>query len=211
MLKRLFDILVSGTALLVLAPVILITALLVRWKFGAPILFRQRRPGLQGKLFTIYKFRTMLDTRDVNGELLPDDDRQTRFGRFIRSSSLDELPELWNVLRGDMSIVGPRPLLEEYLGHYTPEQFRRHDVRPGVTGWAQINGRADLEWDEKLAYDIWYVDHASFLLDLKIIVATIGVVLGWRGTQTTHHGVPPTLGGPLIPSSAVSNSAGETP
>lgn len=211
MLKRSFDIFVSSIALLILAPVILLTAFLVRWKFGSPILFRQRRPGLHGKLFTIYKFRTMLDTRDANGELLPDDDRQTRFGRFIRSSSLDELPELWNVLRGDMSIVGPRPLLEEYLGHYTPEQDRRHNVRPGVTGWAQINGRADLEWDEKLAFDIWYVDHASFWLDLRIIFATIGVVLGWRGTQTTHHGVPPTMQGPLIPSSAVSNSTGDSP
>jgi len=208
MLKRLFDILVAGTMLLVFSPLILLTALAVRWKFGAPILFRQRRPGLHGKLFTMYKFRSMLDTRDAAGQLLPDNDRQTRFGRFLRSSSLDELPELWNVLRGDMSLVGPRPLLEEYLGHYTPAQFRRHDVRPGLTGWAQINGRADLEWEEKLACDIWYVEHQSFWLDLKIIIATIGVVLGWRGTYTTHHGVPPTLQEPLIPS-AVSSSAGD--
>jgi sugar transferase EpsL len=202
MLKRLFDIFVSGSMLLLLSPVILLTALLVRWKFGSPILFRQRRPGLQGQLFTILKFRTMLDTRDANGELLPDDERQTRFGRFLRSSSLDELPELWNVLRGDMSLVGPRPLLEEYLGHYTTNEFRRHDVRPGITGWAQINGRADLEWDEKLAYDLWYVDHTSFWLDLKIIAATIRVVLGWRGTQTTHHGVPPSLQATVNPSAA---------
>jgi lipopolysaccharide/colanic/teichoic acid biosynthesis glycosyltransferase len=210
MLKRLFDILVSGTLLLVLSPVILLTAFAVRCAFGSPVLFCQRRPGLHGQLFTIYKFRTMLDTRDAQGELLPDDDRQTRFGRFLRSSSLDELPELWNVLCGDMSLVGPRPLLEEYLGHYTPDQFRRHDVRPGVTGWAQINGRADLEWEEKLAYDIWYVDHLSFWLDLKIIFATIGVVLGWRGTQTTHHGVPPTLQAPLISGSTVSSSTGDS-
>lgn len=210
MLKRLFDILVSGTLLLVLSPVILLTAFAVRCAFGSPVLFCQRRPGLHGQLFTIYKFRTMLDTRDAQGELLPDDDRQTRFGRFLRSSSLDELPELWNVLCGDMSLVGPRPLLEEYLGHYTPDQFRRHDVRPGVTGWAQINGRADLEWEEKLAYDIWYVDHQSFWLDLKIIFATIGVVLGWRGTQTTHHGVPPTLQAPLISGSTVSSSTGDS-
>jgi sugar transferase EpsL len=193
MLKRLCDIIVSSAALLVLWPVILLTALLVRWKFGSPVLFRQRRPGLHGKLFTIYKFRTMLDTCDAQGNLLPDDERQTRFGRFLRSSSLDELPELWNVLRGEMSLVGPRPLLEEYLGHYSPDEFRRHDVRPGLTGWAQVNGRADLEWEEKLAYDLWYVEHASLWLDLKIIIATIGVVLGWGGTQTTHHGVPPTL------------------
>lgn len=211
MLKRLFDILVSGTLLLLLSPLILLTALAVRCAFGSPILFRQQRPGLKGRLFTIYKFRTMLDTRDARGELLPDDDRQTRFGRFLRSSSLDELPELWNVLCGEMSLVGPRPLLEEYLEHYSPDQFRRHDVRPGVTGWAQINGRADLEWDEKLAYDLWYVDHMSFWLDLKIIVATIGVVLGWRGTQTTHHGVPPTLHGPLISGSTVSTTVGDSP
>ncbi len=201
MLKRTIDILVSGTMLLVLSPLILLTALAVRIAFGSPIIFRQRRPGLQGRLFTMYKFRTMLDTRDAEGKLLPDNNRQTRFGRFLRSSSLDELPELWNVLRGDMSLVGPRPLLTEYLDHYTSEQRRRHDVRPGVTGWAQINGRADLEWDEKLGYDIWYVEHANFWLDLKIVFATISVVLGWRGTQTTHHGVPPSMQGPLIPSS----------
>ncbi|MGC4002368.1 MAG: sugar transferase [Pirellulales bacterium] len=193
MSKRFIDIVVSAVGLLLFAPVYLVVAIAVRCAFGSPILFKQVRPGRNGRPFTVYKFRTMLDTRDAQGELLPDDGRQTRFGRLLRSSSLDELPELYNVLRGEMSLVGPRPLLVEYLDHYTPEQARRHDVRPGITGWAQVNGRADLEWDEKLELDLWYVRNKSFWLDCKILARTIGVVLGWRGTQTTHHGVPPTM------------------
>lgn len=193
MLKRGMDIIVSAMALALLSPLILLTAIAVRLCFGAPVLFRQRRPGLRGTPFVMYKFRSMLDTRDADGNLLPDDERQTRFGRFLRSSSLDELPELWNVLRGDMSLIGPRPLLMEYLEHYTDDQRRRHEVRPGITGWAQVNGRAELEWEEKLSYDLWYVDHVGLWLDLKILALTVGVVLGRRGTYTTHHGVPPTM------------------
>jgi len=167
------------------------TALIVRLKLGTPVLFCQQRPGRHGKPFVLYKFRSMTDGRDSEGNLLPDNQRATRTGRLLRSTSLDELPELWNVLRGDMSLVGPRPLLMDYLDHYTPEQQRRHDVRPGVTGWAQINGRADLDWDQKLALDQWYVEHASLWLDLKILLLTPGAVLGRGGTQRTDNGRPP--------------------
>jgi lipopolysaccharide/colanic/teichoic acid biosynthesis glycosyltransferase len=170
--KRLFDILFSAAALLLLWPVLALVALLVGWKLGSPVFFRQRRPGLHGRPFEMIKFRTMSDARDVSGHLLPDELRLGRFGRFLRSSSLDELPELLNVLRGDMSLVGPRPLLMQYLDRYTPEQRRRHDVRPGITGWAQVNGRNAIGWEEKLALDVWYVDHRSFLLDLRILMMT---------------------------------------
>jgi sugar transferase EpsL len=157
----------------VLCPVLGGVALLVRLKLGSPVLFCQRRPGLHGKPFTLFKFRTMTDARDSAGNLLPDAERLTGFGKFLRASSLDELPELWNVLKGEMSLVGPRPLLMEYLDRYTPEQARRHEVRPGLTGWAQVNGRNALTWEEKFALDCWYVDNLGLKVDLEIIVLTI--------------------------------------
>ncbi|MGN6124687.1 MAG: sugar transferase [Sphingomonas oligoaromativorans] len=172
-MKRLFDVGMVVVALPVLLPTIAVIALLVRMLLGAPVLFRQYRPGLHGKLFRMVKFRTMTDARGPDGELRPDAERLTPFGRFLRSTSLDELPELWNVAKGDMSLVGPRPLMVEYLPLYSPEQARRHDVRPGVTGWAQINGRNALSWDDKFALDVWYVDHRSFWLDLKILLQTV--------------------------------------
>lgn len=177
MIKRLFDIVASAFGLLLLAPVIAIVAWKIRRKLGSPVLFRQVRPGLKGKPFEMIKFRTMRDAIDAAGNPLPDSERMTPFGGFLRSSSLDELPELWNVLKGDMSLVGPRPLLMEYLPLYSPEQYRRHEARPGVTGWAQINGRNALSWDEKFKLDIWYVDNRSFWLDLKIILLTIKKVV----------------------------------
>jgi len=171
--KRLFDMLVAGAALVLLAPVIALIALIVLAAFGRPVLFRQMRPGLHGRPFAMIKFRTMSDARDADGRLLPDEARLGRTGRILRALSLDELPELVNVVRGDMSLVGPRPLLMQYLDRYTPEQRRRHEVRPGITGWAQVNGRNALSWEEKFALDVWYVDHRSFLLDLRIIAMTV--------------------------------------
>lgn len=177
MIKRLFDIVAALCGLLLLSPVVVIVAWQIRRKLGSPVLFRQVRPGLHGKPFEMIKFRTMRDGVDVAGNPLPDFARMTPFGSFLRSSSLDELPELWNVLRGDMSLVGPRPLLMEYLPLYSPEQYRRHEALPGVTGWAQVNGRNALSWGEKFKLDIWYVDNRSFWLDLKIIVLTIKKVV----------------------------------
>ena len=177
MSKRLFDIVASMAGLIVLSPVIVIVAYLIRKRLGSPILFRQVRPGLGGKPFEMVKFRTMRDALDADGNPLPDSERMTDFGRFLRSSSLDELPELWNVLKGDMSLVGPRPLLMEYLPLYDMTQVRRHDARPGVTGWAQINGRNTLSWEEKFKLDVWYVDNQSLWLDLKIIFLTVKKVL----------------------------------
>ncbi|MDP2747793.1 sugar transferase [Pseudomonas sp.] len=177
MFKRLFDIIASAFGLMLLSPVIAVVAWKISHKLGSPVLFRQVRPGLNGKPFEMIKFRTMLDAVDAAGNPLPDSERMTPFGSFLRSSSLDELPELWNVLKGDMSLVGPRPLLMEYLPLYSPEQYRRHESRPGVTGWAQINGRNALNWDEKFKLDIWYVDNRTFLLDLKIILLTIKKVI----------------------------------
>ena len=185
--KRLFDVLIAGIALVVLAPLLALLALLVRATMGAPVLFRQDRPGLHGAPFTLYKFRTMRDTRDAHGNLLDDDARLTAVGRFLRSTSLDELPELVNILKGDMSLVGPRPLLMEYLLRYTPEQMRRHDVVPGLTGWAQVSGRNALDWDEKFARDVWYVDNRSFSLDLRILVATALIVLRRQGISQPGH------------------------
>jgi sugar O-acyltransferase (sialic acid O-acetyltransferase NeuD family) len=185
--KRLFDVLVAGISLIVLAPVILAVAVLVRIKLGRPILFQQVRPGLDGKPFKLVKFRTMLDSTDKYGRPLPDVQRLTKFGKFLRSSSLDELPELWNILRGEMSLVGPRPLLTEYLGLYSPEQLRRHDVLPGLTGWAQIQGRNELSWEEKFRHDAWYVENVSFWLDLKIIFRTILKVLKRDGVNQAGH------------------------
>ena len=180
-MKRVFDILVAGLGLTALTPVLVATALAVRVRLGAPALFRQVRPGLRGRPFVLYKFRTMRDAVDANGEPLPDADRLTRLGWFLRRTSLDELPELWNVLRGDMSLVGPRPLLIEYLPLYTPEQARRHGVRPGITGWAQVNGRNALSWDQRLALDVWYVDNRSLRLDLRILLLTVWQVFARVG------------------------------
>jgi sugar transferase EpsL len=179
--KRIFDLAVTIPAFMVCAPVMVIITLFLRASLGKGVFFCQERPGLDGKPFKIYKFRTMTDGRDANGRLLPDSDRLTRLGCFLRSSSLDELPELFNVLKGEMSIVGPRPLLVQYLDRYTPEQTRRHAVMPGLTGWAQINGRNAITWEEKFKLDVWYVDHWSLLLDLKIIALTLLKVLKREG------------------------------
>lgn len=180
-MKRLFDFLLSLAGLLVLALPLLLLVLLVRYKLGGPVFFRQIRPGLHGKPFEMVKFRTMTDARGADGALLPDALRLTPFGRFLRASSLDELPELWNVLKGDMSLVGPRPLLMEYLPLYSTEQARRHAVRPGITGWAQVNGRNAIRWEEKFALDTWYVDHQSLALDIRILWLTIRKVLVREG------------------------------
>lgn len=177
MFKRIFDIAASAAALIILSPVLLVVVLLVRTKLGSPIFFTQVRPGLHGKPFKMVKFRTMTDERDENGELLPDAVRLTKFGQFLRSTSLDELPELWNVLKGDMSLVGPRPLLMEYLPLYNAEQKRRHEVRPGITGWAQVNGRNTVDWPERFQLDVWYVDNRSLWLDIKVLFATVKKVL----------------------------------
>lgn len=177
MLKRFFDIFASFTALVLLSPVILIVAWKIRKNLGSPVLFTQIRPGLRGKPFKMVKFRTMRDAVDEKGEPLPDSERMTPFGNFLRSTSLDELPELWNVLKGDMSLVGPRPLLMEYLPLYNEEQARRHEARPGVTGWAQVNGRNAISWEEKFKLDVWYVDNQSFWLDIKILWLTVKKVL----------------------------------
>jgi lipopolysaccharide/colanic/teichoic acid biosynthesis glycosyltransferase len=162
---------------------------------GRPIFFKQIRPGLRGNPFLIYKFRTMLDLRDENGNLLPDEKRLTKIGKFLRNTSLDELPELWNVLKGDMSLVGPRPLLMEYLGRYTPEQARRHNVKPGITGWAQINGRNAISWDEKFKLDVWYVDNWNIFLDLKIIFITLIKVIKREGISAEGHATMPEFKG----------------
>ena len=180
-MKRFFDIVASAIGLLLLAPVIAVLAWKIRNKLGSPVLFRQTRPGLHGKPFQMVKFRTMRDAIGADGQPLPDAERMTPFGSFLRSASLDELPELWNVLKGDMSLVGPRPLLMEYLPLYSPEQARRHEVRPGVTGWAQINGRNALSWEEKFRLDVWYVDNRSFWLDLKILALTVKKVFVREG------------------------------
>jgi sugar transferase EpsL len=180
-MKRMFDLFVSFILLVCTSPLFLLVALAVRKKLGTPILFKQQRPGLDGKPFYLYKFRTMTDQKDQNGDLLPDHIRLTSFGKQLRKYSLDELPQLLNVLKGDISLVGPRPLLMEYLPLYTKEQFRRHHVKPGITGWAQINGRNAISWEEKFKLDIWYVDHYSFLLDLKIMFFTIVKVVKSEG------------------------------
>ncbi|HXM63312.1 MAG TPA: sugar transferase [Terriglobales bacterium] len=194
-LKRVFDLLIGVTALLALSPALAAIAVVIRILLGPPILFRQRRPGLHGQLFTCLKFRTMTEARDSDGQLLPDAKRLTGLGSFLRSTSLDELPELINVIRGEMSLVGPRPLLTQYLNRYTPEQMRRHEVKPGITGWAQIHGRNALDWNKKLALDLWYVDHRSLWLDLFILMKTVGRVLRREGiTQPGHPTMPEFLG-----------------
>lgn len=187
MLKRLFDLIAAGAALLLLSPVIALVAWQVRKKLGAPVLFRQQRPGRDGKPFEMVKFRTMRDAVDVHGNVLPDAQRMTPFGSFLRASSLDELPELWNVLKGEMSLVGPRPLLMDYLPLYNQRQMRRHDVLPGITGWAQVNGRNNLSWQEKFELDIWYVENRSLALDLKILWMTIVKVFKREGISSKEN------------------------
>jgi lipopolysaccharide/colanic/teichoic acid biosynthesis glycosyltransferase len=193
--KRVFDILASACGLIVLAPLMLATAAAVRMFLGSPILFRQVRPGLGGKPFELVKFRTMINARSETGAPLPDDQRMTGFGHFLRSSSLDELPQLWNVLRGDMSLVGPRPLLVQYLPLYSSHQARRHEVRPGLTGWSQVKGRNALSWDEKLDLDVWYVDNRSFFLDLRIIFMTAKRLIRPKGISAQGHATMPEFFG----------------
>lgn len=180
-MKRVIDILGASCGLLLLLPVLVIVSYKIQRALGSPVLFRQTRPGLNGKPFQMIKFRTMHDTTDADGQLLPDGERLTELGLFLRASSIDELPELWNVLKGEMSLVGPRPLLMEYLPLYSTEQARRHEIRPGVTGWAQVNGRNAISWDEKLALDVWYVNNRSFWLDMKVIWLTIRKVIKREG------------------------------
>ncbi len=181
LIKRFLDLIMTVPAFVLLSPVLFVTALLVRCKLGKPVLFSQERPGLDGRPFKIFKFRTMTDARTPHGHLLPDEKRLTRFGRFLRSTSLDELPELLNVLKGDMSLVGPRPLLMQYLARYTPQQARRHEVKPGITGWAQVNGRNAITWEEKFKLDVWYVDNWSLWLDIKILFMTVWKIFKREG------------------------------
>lgn len=187
MIKRLFDFFASLIALLFLLPVILLVGILVRIKLGSPIFFTQERPGFNGKIFKMMKFRTMLDATDKHGNQLPDEQRMTAFGAFLRSASLDELPGLFNVIKGDMSLVGPRPLLVQYLPLYNEKQARRHNVRPGITGWAQVNGRNAISWEDKFAFDVWYVDNQSFWLDFKILLFTVKKVFVREGISADGH------------------------
>lgn len=198
MLKRAFDVVCSFFGLLFLSPVILILAWMIRRKLGSPVFFRQLRPGKNGVPFEMIKFRTMRDAVDASGQPLPDSERMTPFGSFLRSSSLDELPELWNVLKGDMSLVGPRPLLMQYLPLYTAAQNRRHEVRPGVTGWAQVNGRNSLSWDDKFKLDEWYVDNRSFWLDIKILILTVRKVLIKEGISQADNATMEPFTGSVV-------------
>ena len=193
--KRLFDIIASASGLIILSPVFLILAYLIRKNLGAPVFFTQERPGKDGKPFKMIKFRSMRDAVDKNGNPLPDSERLTPFGKKLRAASLDELPELWNVLKGDMSLVGPRPLLMSYLPLYNDFQFRRHEMRPGVTGWAQVNGRNAISWDEKFAYDIWYIDHFSLWFDMKILFLTIKKVFIKEGISAEGEATMPYFTG----------------
>jgi len=195
MLKRAFDIFLTMPAILFVLPILALIALLVKIFHGSPIIFEQVRPGLHGKAFTMYKFRTMANARDVEGHLLPDSERLTSFGRFLRATSIDELPELINVLKGEMSLVGPRPLLMEYLPLYSFEQNRRHEVKPGITGWAQINGRNAISWDEKFMLDVWYIDHRSLWLDFKILAKTIWNVVNRKGIDHKNTETMPLFQG----------------
>ena len=195
MLKRLLDIVVSVVALAVLMPIVIIIVWQIKKKIGSPVFFKQLRPGILGKPFEMTKFRTMSNELDVSRVLLPDEDRLTLFGLFLRSTSFDELPELWNVVRGNMSLVGPRPLLMEYLPLYSPEQARRHEVKPGITGWAQINGRNSITWEEKFKLDVWYVDNQSFWLDLKILFLTVKKILNRDGINAYGEVTMPRFNG----------------
>lgn len=198
MTKRTVDVLIAALGLAVLVIPIVLLAGLIRCQLGSPILFRQRRPGLHGRSFELLKFRSMTDARDIDGELLADQERLTALGRLLRATSLDELPGLWNVLRGDMSLVGPRPLLMEYLPLYTCEQARRHEVRPGITGWAQVNGRNSLSWEEKFSLDVWYVENQSFWLDLKILVLTVVKVFRREGIAADGEVTMPRFKGSAL-------------
>ena len=193
--KRWLDVLGACSGLLLTAPVISLAAAAVRWRMGSPVLFRQQRPGLWGRPFPMLKLRTMRDAVDASDQVLPDVERLTSLGRRLRATSIDELPELWNVLRGDMSLVGPRPLLIEYLDRYTPEQARRHEVRPGITGWAQVSGRNALSWEEKFELDLWYVDHVSLGLDLRILWRTVWAVVARDGVSAAEHATMPEFRG----------------
>ena len=195
MIKRTLDIIISFALLVSFFPLLCLVAVLVKVTMGSPALFRQERPGLKGVPFKMYKFRTMKDSCDGNGKLLSDAERLTPFGQWLRSTSLDELPELWNVIRGEMSLVGPRPLLVEYLNLYSPEQFRRHEVRPGISGWAQVNGRNAISWDEKFKMDVWYVDNRSMALDLKILFRTVKQVFIRSGIQAEGEATMPKFEG----------------
>jgi len=194
-IKRAIDVAVASLAIVVLSPVMLLLAAAIRLSLGRPVLFRQQRPGLHGKPFWLVKFRTMRNAWDERGRPLPDEDRLSLLGRILRSTSLDELPELVNVLRGEMSLIGPRPLLMQYLDRYTPRQARRHEVRPGITGWAQVHGRNALGWEERLELDVWYVEHWSLMLDLKILALTLGTVLRGRGIHAPSHATMPEFTG----------------
>ena len=196
-MKRIFDLSFSFLAIILLSPVIVILYILIRLKLGAPVLFTQVRPGINGEPFKMIKFRTMADVRDCNGNLLPDSERLTKFGATLRSSSLDELPGLWNVLKGEMSLVGPRPLLMDYLPLYNEEQIRRHKVKPGITGWAQVNGRNALSWEDKFKFDVWYVDNQSFFLDIKILLLTIKKVFIREGISADGEATMPRFTGTL--------------
>lgn len=198
MIKRIFDLIFSCSLLIVLSPVIGVTAILVRIKLGTPIVFKQQRPGLHGEPFYVYKFRTMTDERDSYGQILPDHLRLTGFGRFMRKYSLDELLQLINVVKGNLSLVGPRPLLMAYLPLYTEEQAKRHLVKPGITGWAQINGRNSISWDEKFELDVWYVENRSFRVDIKILFLTISKVLRTDGISSADHATMPIFEGSFI-------------
>lgn len=196
--KRLLDIVISGICLIILCPVMILLAILVRMKLGSPVIFTQERPGYREKIFKLYKFRSMTDARDENGNLLPDEVRLTEFGKTLRATSLDELPELWNILKGDMSLIGPRPLLVKYLPLYNDFQKHRHDVKPGLTGWAQVNGRNAISWEERFELDIYYVNHISLLLDIKILFQTVAVVFRHNdinsatdATMEAFKGTPP--------------------
>jgi lipopolysaccharide/colanic/teichoic acid biosynthesis glycosyltransferase len=196
--KRFFDLFLTIPGIILISPMLLVVAILVRIYNGRPIFFRQERPGYKNRLFTVYKFRTMTDEKDENGNLLQDEDRLTGLGRFLRGSSLDELPELLNVLRGEMSLVGPRPLLSVYLERYSTEQIRRHEVLPGITGWAQVNGRNAITWEDKFRYDVWYVDHWSLWLDIKILMLTFWKVVRREGiSQEGHATAEEFMGNPL--------------
>jgi sugar transferase EpsL len=210
-LKRTIDLLGAASGLLLSAPVMAVAALAIRLSMGSPVFFCQQRPGLHGKAFTLIKLRTMAEARSSAGELYPEELRLNRLGRFLRRTSLDELPELWNVLRGDLSLVGPRPLLMQYLDRYSPEQKRRHDVKPGITGWAQVNGRNAISWEQKFALDCWYVDNCSIVLDLKILALTIAKVVTGEGVSQDGHATTQEFMGSPVSANIESHKHGDTP
>ncbi len=199
--KRLIDLCAATTVAVLLLPLIVVVAVLVRIRLGSPVLFRQPRAGFNNQIFHVCKFRSMTDQRDENGELLPDDVRLTPFGKLLRKLSLDELPQLWNVIRGDMSLIGPRPLLQQYLERYSDEQIRRHEVRPGITGWAQVNGRNEIDWDKKFQLDVEYVDNCSFILDVKIVLKTLVCLVSRSGISASSHATMPEFLGNESPNS----------